>query len=218
MTTATPATRSNRERAAPRTQDSGAGAAPSSSSPLSVITGQLAHELLPQLSGRLVDAAAGRARHAVDGLTGRLETVAADGGTAGAGGLKAVLTGQSPTDSAETSSEDEPDSGATSSLLGKLGGGLSALLQHAIAVLEVIKQWARRALAAAAQMLHRDTPTDEDDEGGQDGEIAHDDSADEDAANDAGQDAAAQDEADAPATPGSGSTVSRLRRRAGRSG
>lgn len=175
MTTAT-----HNPSSAPRSDGSGArtSAGPGA---VSTITRQMAQELVPQLTSRLLDAATNRALSTVDGLTGRLETVAAEGGAVGAGGLKAVLTGKS----ADTAGVGEKDldgeeSGDKPSILNKVGSGLNFVVQRTIALLELVKQWIIRTLAAAKQWLGQASGATTDGAAATDDAVATEDDTDAD--------------------------------------
>ena len=170
-------------------QDTGSGASGSpGSNVVSTIARQVAQDLLPQLTTRLLDAAADRGLNTVQRLASRLESVAAHGGTSD--GLKAVLTGKStePNTSGDQG-EDDGEAGEKSSILGKIGTALNIVLQQAIALLEVVKHWISWAIAAAKQRLGRDSGEDDSAEDDAEGDSAdydeHDDAHDQGEGDDA---------------------------------
>ena len=172
MTTAT--------RRSPHQYGVGSGASdPAGAGVVATIARQAVQDLLAPLTTRLLDAAADRALSTVKGLTRRLEAVDADGGTGG--GLKAVLTGD-PVESDAASDREDGDGDEKPSILGAVGNGFNFIVQHAIALLDLVTQWISRAWAAAKLWLDHDSG--DDDSADSDADSETDADADADAEND----------------------------------
>lgn len=158
MTTATANAASRVGEGPPRARSASAGGeAAAAGGAVSGIASQVVQELAPQVAGRLLEAVAHRVSTSVDDLTSRLETVAAEGGAQGAGGLKAALTGRAPAavDGAGSEEHGEPEKLPVSS---RVQAGLGFVIQQAIHLLELVKQWVMRLVAAAQQRLGRGSP------------------------------------------------------------
>lgn len=164
----------------PTTATSGQPAAASGTIPR--LTREVTQQLAPQLVGRVVDAAAGRAAETVDRMTSRLQTVAAH--PESGGGLVSALTGK-PSRSEDT--DDYTNGGgvasdgaeASPSLRQRLGLWMSVLLDKAIQLWTLIKNWAQRALQVITQRFGKNDSAD-DAEGDTSGDDAESDSADQD--------------------------------------
>jgi len=113
---------------------------------------QVVQELLTEAGRRLLDAAVDRAVSTVEGVTGRLEDVAENGGA----GLSSALTGRSPEATAGPSSDQQPDGqGMASGLRARVGAAFGLLLRKAQQLLQFLAQQALRGLQALKQLTGR---------------------------------------------------------------
>jgi hypothetical protein len=152
MTTATTSTAARAGQGTTRARKAGSDAAQSATdSVVSTLVQRVFKEVAPQVAGEVLDAVARRASSSVDNLTGRLETVAAEGGLRQTGEVKAVLTGKTPS----REPDQEEDESEKPSMSSRVRAGLGFVIQQAIQFLELVKQWARRLLAAAQRWLGR---------------------------------------------------------------
>lgn len=126
---------------------------------MSAMARQVVQQVAPQVAGRLLDVVAQRASTSVDNLTSRLETLANEGGTGGTGGLKAALTGKAPAPQKAGDSDEDGESEKLS-VPSRVRAGLGFVIEQAIQLLELVKQWVTRLIAAAQQWLGRSSTDD----------------------------------------------------------